>query len=154
MQESSVPELDFSVSHSADLILVAVVYGRRVGVDLEYVRTGRSMPSTLVRYYSRSEKDVLAEVSGTAKDPLALAYWVAKESVLKGLGVGLSAGLDAVSVAFAPNVVRLASRINDGSHWELLDISEPGFCAALAVEGTRPQLIRLALAPEQLQTQR
>ncbi|HWC49127.1 MAG TPA: hypothetical protein VG448_09630 [Solirubrobacterales bacterium] len=69
-------ELEFNLSHSASLALVAVTHGRAVGVDLEWIRD---------------------------RHPLSFyEEWVCKEARLKCLGVGLGTPPPPTRVAITP----------------------------------------------------
>jgi 4'-phosphopantetheinyl transferase len=69
-------DLEFNLSHSAGLALVAVTRGRPVGVDVELITSRHS--------------------------PAFFDDWVRKEAHLKCLGVGLGAPPPAAPVAVAP----------------------------------------------------
>jgi phosphopantetheinyl transferase len=69
--------LEFNLSHSAELVLVAVARGREVGVDVERIDPGRG------------------------RSPAFCGSWVSREARLKCLGVGFAAPVPADPVTVA-----------------------------------------------------
>ncbi|WP_406725440.1 ketoacyl-synthetase C-terminal extension domain-containing protein [Streptomyces sp. GD-15H] len=84
-------DLEFSLSHCADLVAVAVTVGRPVGVDIETVGHLDGDRARLPRVVlSETEQRVLA-AQPTARAPGAFTrYWARKEAVLKATGDGLT----------------------------------------------------------------
>jgi 4'-phosphopantetheinyl transferase len=91
-------DLDFNVSHSAGLAMIAVARGRPVGVDVERVRHVADAMSLADDHFSARERGALRSAPAHARSRLFLALWTAKEAVLKASGVGLSLGLNGVEV--------------------------------------------------------
>jgi 4'-phosphopantetheinyl transferase len=78
--------LAFSLSHSGDLVLLAVTGGRTVGIDIERLRVGHQVPAAAQRFFPSAEADALR---ATAPDRRAAAYarlWVRKEACVKAAG--------------------------------------------------------------------
>jgi 4'-phosphopantetheinyl transferase len=132
--------LQFSVSHSGELVLVALTQGRAVGVDVERIRTDLAVDKIATRFFSPRERDILAAVPATRQHDAFFACWTRKEAYIKARGDGLNLPLDAFDVDFLPGQpVRLAETRHDpgeAARWTLhdLDIGE-GYKAALALEG-------------------
>ena len=82
-------ELRFNLSHSRGRMLIAVTKGQDVGIDLEEVRKKPEVDKLAERFYSSLEYQEIMSRSGLAKAQQFYRYWVAKEAVLKGQGVGL-----------------------------------------------------------------
>ena len=49
------PPLQFNLSHSGDMILIAITIGREVGVDVERIRTDLDLDSIAARFFSANE---------------------------------------------------------------------------------------------------
>ena len=82
-------ELRFNLSHSRRRMLIAVTQRQDVGVDLEEVRDKAEVDKLAERFYSPVEYQEIMSRSGLARVQQFYRYWVAKEAVLKGQGVGL-----------------------------------------------------------------
>lgn len=96
--------LGFNLSHSADRALLAVTAGEAVGADLELERDDLDALALADRYFYGAEIEaVRAAAGGTAAEGRRsfFRHWVAKEAVLKGVGVGLGFPLDRFGVHFA-----------------------------------------------------
>ncbi|WP_405783301.1 4'-phosphopantetheinyl transferase family protein [Streptomyces sp. NBC_00859] len=83
------PELDFNLSHSGRLTVLAVTRGCRVGVDIEQMSVERDFPSIAAGFFSRDEYESWS-AAGTA-DRTALWYrtWTRREAYVKATGAGL-----------------------------------------------------------------
>jgi 4'-phosphopantetheinyl transferase len=136
---------EFSQTHSAELSLVALARGRRVGVDLERVRPSRHDAALAARFFSPLEGEALRGLPAGLRDTAFFAAWTRKEAFLKARGEGLSAPLDSFSVSLDPRrpakLLECCGGEEERSRWSLLDLPVgPGWVAALAVEDARWQL--------------
>ena len=52
-------DLSFNLSHSENMGLVAVTYSRRVGIDLEYLKTERPFAKIAERFLTKNENDFI-----------------------------------------------------------------------------------------------
>lgn len=83
-------DLDFSVSHRGDVILVAVARGVRIGADVE-TSPFDAFDSAALRRRMLAPAERHLDDPGTALDRVALArVWTAKEALVKATGTGLS----------------------------------------------------------------
>ncbi len=137
--------LRFNISHSGDLLLVAVCRGRDVGVDVEEVRTDIDFQAVAARYFSPAEREALRRLPLSEQPAAFYRCWTRKEAYIKGRGAGLHLPLDRFAVTLAPG--EPAAIIHDltlpaaSPRWQLADLTPPaGFVAALAVPGTMPTL--------------
>jgi 4'-phosphopantetheinyl transferase len=89
------PEL--SISHSGNLVAVAVTAGLPVGIDVEQERDVEV--DGLVRMtLSAAEQTSWAAVPGPDRDAAFFTYWSRKEAILKATGRGLSIAMTKVTV--------------------------------------------------------
>lgn len=132
--------LRFNVSHSHDLALYAVTYGREIGVDIEHIRANIACEEIAERFFSRQERALLRTLPAQLKHDAFFRCWTRKEAFIKAHGEGLSLPLDQFDVAFAPGepAALLATRWapHEASCWVLRELTpSPGYAAALAVGG-------------------
>jgi len=125
-----VPEgLEFSASRSADLAVYAVVRGRRVGVDVERVRSDFDWSAIAARYQTRAERERIARLPPQAQIVAFFEWWTRSEAYVKACGEGLGAG-----------EARLGAEPDPG--WSIVALDAgPGFAAALAVDGRDVQIV-------------
>jgi 4'-phosphopantetheinyl transferase len=81
--------VEFNLSHSHGRMLIAVARNQYVGADLEQIRETVEAVKLAERFYTPSEHDRVAGVTGLEQAKRFYRYWVAKEAVLKGQAVGL-----------------------------------------------------------------
>lgn len=81
--------LRFNLSHSHDRMLVGIAKDYEIGVDLERVKPDSDILGLAARYYAEHERSALAKLSPDQQRKEFFRYWVAKEAVLKGQGVGI-----------------------------------------------------------------
>ena len=137
-------ELEFSLSHSGDSLLVAMARGCAVGCDLELLRAVPQAASIAMRWFSPEERRALAELSGEALHRAFLSCWVRKEAALKAVGTGLQSPLD-FSAGFAGPPGEQSRLTVAGRDAWLVDLVPVGGRIA-AVAALRPMKVRLANA--------
>jgi 4'-phosphopantetheinyl transferase len=133
------PAVQFSVSHSGDVVVVAVHRGGAVGVDVEEI--GRFGPAELDllagQVLAPEERGCLRAVPAGERAAAFTTYWVRKEAVVKLTGEGLTAAPDTVVVSPPHEAPRLLVRrtADGGPAAVALHTLRPpaGFAAALAV---------------------
>ena len=81
--------LRFNLSHSHGRMLVAVAKGREVGIDLEQVRETLDALKLSERFFAAAEYEDLKNRTEPDRTWQFYRYWVAKEAVLKGQGIGI-----------------------------------------------------------------
>ncbi len=132
--------LQFNLSHSADLVLLAVADGREVGVDVERVRTMSDLEGLAERYFAEREYRELCALPDVHRQAAFFNCWSRKEAFIKALGKGLAFPLDQFEVSFGPGEpARLRWTLDPAlaGRWSLHALPvDPGYAAALVVEGT------------------
>jgi 4'-phosphopantetheinyl transferase len=140
--------LSTSLSHSANLIAVAIAVGRAVGVDIERLAPGLDVVAMSARFYPPAEAAfVAAGRDESARADRFTRLWSRKEAVVKAtggrlwpnLGIAVSSG-DVVSCAEPPGRHRVA------------DVPAPsGFRAAVALAGAAPLVARALAWPGEVE---
>ncbi len=93
--------LSASLSHSAQWILVAAVRSGPVGVDVETMRTDRSLDRLSERFFVPEEHHWLMQFPAVERGHLFYALWTAKEALFKALGMPVGAAHFAARRVFA-----------------------------------------------------
>ena len=124
----------FNVSHSGELALCALSGHRRVGVDIEKLKSIQRLDSMMERCLSQYE---LSQVKNEPDQAHAfLQRWTCKEAYLKAIGLGLSQSMQAVEVEISPlKLIRLPQDCASG--WQLHPIKNvpESYVGALVTEG-------------------
>ena len=139
------PALQFNVSHSAGLGLIAVGTGGALGVDVEKVRPITEAERIVASYFTPGELAAFSAIGDADKAVAFLRGWTRKEAILKGLGIGLAGlathyetwfGVSTLTAGFV--AATPLSRVGD---WYLWDAApRPGYVAALAIHGVQPDV--------------
>ncbi|MET7653533.1 4'-phosphopantetheinyl transferase superfamily protein, partial [Streptomyces sp. NPDC005486] len=121
------PGLHFSLSRSGPVALYALARAP-VGVDIE--TAGSAGASTdVARLLHPRERAELDALTPGERGEAFLRCWTRKEARLKGVGAGLSHGIDGTYVGTGP----VPSRQPPASGWTLLDVrAAENFYAAVA----------------------
>jgi 4'-phosphopantetheinyl transferase len=128
------------VSHSQELGLYAITRNRRIGVDLEYIRTDFACEQVAERFFSSREKTTLCTFPTKMKHEAFFTCWTRKEAYIKARGEGLSLPLNQFDVSMTPGEPALLENTRgdpqEASRWSLQELRpRTGYMAALAVEG-------------------
>jgi 4'-phosphopantetheinyl transferase len=134
-------DLEFNLSHSGEIVLVAVTRSTPVGVDVEQIRPISDMDQIAARFFSASERQDLDSLSGSERVDAFYRCWTRKESVIKAYGEGLSMPLDSFRVSLLPGEPARLLRSLDRRHWWLLDLQpEQGYAAAVAASAAKQEV--------------
>lgn len=130
--------LDFNLSHSGDLALLAVAQGVRVGVDVEQVDRERP-PWEIIGALAEGERAALGDLPEPERCEALYRVWVRKEAYLKVCGKGLSVSLDAFEVATAEQTDCVLLRDGTGqldAAWSACNLSlGHDFCGCVVAAG-------------------
>jgi 4'-phosphopantetheinyl transferase len=136
--------IDFNVSHSKDLVVIAVAFDRQVGVDVEFVRPINDFESIARRWFTDFELEL---VMGE-RDALSSFYrcWTRKEAFVKAIGKGLSAPLNSMNTSLPRGMTsgRLHATTGESPEkiWWVTNLNVPdGYHCALVTEGDEPTVI-------------
>ena len=138
--------LEFNLSHSEGLGLLAVARDRSVGVDVEHVRELPDALDIADTHFSVAERDELRSLPQAERRAAFFYCWTRKEAVIKAGGEGLGRALDSFDVDLAPGstsaLKRWAGRSGEEAELSLRDLpAPPGYAAAAAVAAPASALI-------------
>jgi 4'-phosphopantetheinyl transferase len=83
------PSIQFNISHTGDLALIAVTRGLRVGIDVERIRDVPDIEAIIDGFFSEQET---AWLRSRENEELTWAFfllWTRREAAAKALGIGL-----------------------------------------------------------------
>src|SRR5262249_37272084 len=91
-------DLSFSAARTASIALYATSWRMEVGVDIEAIRATTDIDGIAARFMSPAEQRALASVNASQRIVALFQCWTRKEAYVKGIGTGLSFGLEDVDV--------------------------------------------------------
>lgn len=124
-------ELEFNLSHSGEIALVALSSEHPVGVDVEQVQPGRDLLALAERAMGAEDVEAVRVAAPAERILVFHQRWARHEARLKCLGVG---------------IFRELPLETDGVAVEDLDVAA-GYAAAVAVQAPRVPPLRLRTFP-------
>jgi 4'-phosphopantetheinyl transferase len=129
-------ELDFSLSHSGTVAVLATAVGGRIGVDVEWHGRQRTLRDLLPRVMGPQEQSRLATLEGDEFVRAFLGCWTRKEAVTKALGIGLSYPVAAIDVPELDAGVPCRVQTSDSACWTVFtDQSRADLSVSVALAG-------------------
>jgi 4'-phosphopantetheinyl transferase len=125
--------LEFNLSHSGALALIAVARHRRVGVDIELIRPLPELDAIATRTCTAEELTTLSALPHRDRERAFFALWTRKEALAKATGKGIG------------GVFRDASESEPEAHgtWTVTEVNVvPGYVASVAAEGADWRLVQ------------
>lgn len=130
--------INFNVTHSGRHGLLAFKSLGRIGIDVEERRSYRHIDLVSESVFGVTERRELKSVQGQRKAEMFFKLWTVKESLVKALGAGMSIDTSLFEV---PERMRRGEKRDvfvfpqlPETRWQLEDISEGRFAAAIAYE--------------------
>ncbi|MCB1899408.1 MAG: 4'-phosphopantetheinyl transferase superfamily protein [Rhodocyclaceae bacterium] len=122
--------LEFNLSHSEDMLILAVAGGRSVGVDLEHVRRAPDVMCALDSFLTAAEIRAMRLNPTAEKSRQCLRAWIRKEALVKADGRGLHFSLDQLeTIHLLPALSSACSYAHSAlvpQSWRLWDLALPG----------------------------
>ncbi len=132
--------LDFNLSHSEGIALIAITKNRDIGIDIEQIRTNFPCQPIAEKFFSTLENSVLLSLPENLQHQAFFTCWTRKEAYIKAVGKGLSIPLNRFDVTLAPGepaaLLHVQDNPDEASRWFFIELT-PGsdYVAAVAVEG-------------------
>ena len=126
--------IEFNLSHSNEMALLAVCHQREVGVDIEFVKEQFEFQEVAERFFTATEVAALRGLPPDLQRQAFFKCWTSKEAFLKAKGTGLSGELDEVKISLtADQRVQIAA---DVAGWSLTELNPvDGYQAAFVIDG-------------------
>jgi 4'-phosphopantetheinyl transferase len=125
--------VQFNLSHSNEVALIAVAREKEVGVDVEWMERDTPFREIAGRFFSAPEVAALNALPSHLQKVVFFKCWTSKEAFLKAKGTGLSGKLDEVEIVSSEKGLHMKSAV---SNWRLAEL-EPGdgYAGAVVLEG-------------------
>ncbi|CAA9472171.1 MAG: 4'-phosphopantetheinyl transferase [uncultured Rubrobacteraceae bacterium] len=133
------PGVRFSTSHSHDLVLLAFVRDRDIGVDVEHLRDDLGLDEIASRHFATREVATLRSLTNSSRKEAFFACWTRKEAFVKAKGRGLTLPFSRFEVTLTPGqpamLLKVEEDIREPFRWAMQElIPGPGYAAALVVD--------------------
>lgn len=132
--------IQFNLSHSNGMAAYVVSKDRRVGVDVEYLRTIPEATYIAEQFFSPYERNLIHSLPIEERSDAFIKIWACKEAFLKATGEGLTKPLKEIEILLNQGPEGQLS-LNHGeqleaSSWRLETIRNiPGYIAVVVAEG-------------------
>lgn len=104
--------LEFNVSHSGDWALFGFGQASPVGVDTELFQRRTNFEALAPQVLSLNERAKLETLPAAERNLAIMRAWVAKEALLKAIGVGIGFGLQSVEFPLPQTTVCTPAKID------------------------------------------
>lgn len=140
-QSASCGDLSFNLSHSGQLVVIALARDREVGVDLEWFHSHTDWSLLAERIFSVRELREIRSLPVSKQREAFFNGWTRKEAYLKATGEGLADDVRAIEVTLTPGqeprLLALPAGAETARQWTLQMIPLPSdFAGAVVFEKT------------------
>ena len=126
-------DVEFNLSHSNEMALLAVNRIGEIGVDIEYVKPDFKFQEIAERFFTAREVMAMRKLPPALQRQAFFKCWTSKEAFLKAKGTGLSGKLDEVKIEhIEAGQVRIDAEVPG---WHLAELTPgSGYEAALVTQ--------------------
>ncbi len=139
-------KLHFNLSHTHDMLVLAVSRKHAVGVDVEAVTRRVELLALAQRYFATHEYEELRDLEDSAQRERFFTLWTLKEAWLKARGLGLQIPLDDFSFNLAGKhpAIEFGPQLSEKpEEWQFRLLAQDQFRIALAVHCGNGQLLQV-----------
>jgi 4'-phosphopantetheinyl transferase len=132
-------KLHFNLSHTDDMLVLAVSRKHAVGVDVEALTRKVELMALAQRYFATHEYEAMLDMDAVGQRERFFTLWTLKEAWLKARGLGLQIPLDDFSFSFAgkhPTIQFGPQLADQPENWQFRLLAQDQFRIALAVNGS------------------
>ncbi|WP_157605142.1 4'-phosphopantetheinyl transferase superfamily protein [Schlesneria paludicola] len=123
----NVPRIEFSVSHSGQLGLIALTIDSAVGVDIEQRNPRVKALKLADRFFAASESQELVKLPAERLLDGFYKGWTCKEAYIKATGQGLSLSLSSFRVSMDPDhpvaLIHVDGQPDAARHWTVQSLA-------------------------------
>lgn len=91
-------DITFNLSHSGSSFLLGIARKKRIGVDVEIIRSGKNIPALVDRFFTEEEKRHFFNFAPSERERIFFKWLVLKESIIKAIGMGFNFKIQNFSV--------------------------------------------------------
>jgi 4'-phosphopantetheinyl transferase len=118
--------ISFNISHTEDVILLALTCTNALGVDIEYVRSNRRYSDLIRNTLCPAEEAIYQTAPSNLRTERFLEYWTLKEAYVKARGLGMAIPFNHISFDLRDErciKLNIHPKLNDfASRWQFWQI--------------------------------
>jgi 4'-phosphopantetheinyl transferase len=144
---SSHEALNFNISHSNDIALLAFTKNNNIGIDVEYNKKNIEILEIANKFFTPKEANNINNLPIKLQLEHFFTYWTFKEAFIKAIGKGLSYSLKNFSIDIDNLKIHTDDPEYKNFNWSLLKLDTfPNYSAAIATTGNFDKLSLLDFA--------
>lgn len=131
------PELAFNLSHSENIMIIALGWNCRLGVDIECCKPRTSLAGLVDKCFAGEEIAYWQKLPEEQKTSGFYRFWTRKEAFVKATGRGIGLGLNrcVINPENQAEFLRVPADCGPPSTWHVQDIALGGsVCSALVAD--------------------
>jgi 4'-phosphopantetheinyl transferase len=137
--------LQFNMSHSASMAVIALTTDCQIGVDIEQIRPVTNMEQLAERFFCLEEAAEIISLPVVRREQAFFSCWTRKEAYIKAIGTGLSTPLNAFRVRVQPDApahfLHIQNETAAAEEWTLHDLQlAPNYAAAVTYQDQQRSL--------------
>ncbi|NOQ13181.1 MAG: 4'-phosphopantetheinyl transferase superfamily protein [Methyloprofundus sp.] len=129
------PEISFNMSHSGDILAIAISSLCQLGIDVEYYKTRNTWEGLVKKCFAPEEAEYWYSLNNTERKHAFYQFWVKKEAFVKAVGKGITLGLNqcVVNPHHSSSFLRVPELGREANQWQIysLDVAENEFAAVV-----------------------
>jgi len=129
------PDLSFNMSHSGDILAIAIGTECQLGVDVECYKARNTWEGMVKKCFAAEEAEYWYTLSTAERGSAFYQFWVKKEAFVKAVGKGITLGLNQCVInPDDPNsFLRVPELAGMANQWQIysLDSAENEFMAVV-----------------------
>ncbi len=102
-------EIQFNISHTKSIFVIAFVAAHYIGIDIEDIGTKRPWKSLAERFFAPQEVQQLHAADESKQLDLFFQLWTLKEAMIKCLGISIFTGIGRAHFFIEKNNIKLMS---------------------------------------------
>ncbi len=129
------PELSFNMSHSGDILAIAISTHCQLGIDVECYKSRNTWEGMVKKCFSHEESEYWYRQAIKERGHAFYQFWVKKEAFVKAVGKGITLGLDqcVVNPDGCHSFLRVPKLAGSADKWQIyaLDLADNEFGAVV-----------------------
>ncbi|VAW62835.1 4'-phosphopantetheinyl transferase [hydrothermal vent metagenome] len=125
--EQNKKAIQFNLSHSGNLAILAVCQNHSLGIDIEFTKRNADWKGIIKRFFTQREQDRLLALPENRQKEAFFKMWTRKEAHMKVTGQGLHLSPDEFEVSVPPEAAEFLVNLKtpDNNYYKMQDIVLP-----------------------------